>query len=305
MTEFVALLNQYPWLFITISCIFAAILGSFLNVVIHRLPVMMKRQWQQECNEYLAQYHPAIFKQHSQDLARSIDKYPPRYNLAVPPSSCPSCHTDIKPYHNIPVLSWLMLKGRCVQCKTPISTRYPLIEATSAVLIGTLAWHFGPTNLFIFASIFTLSLIVLTCIDLDEMLLPDQITLPLLWLGIIVNINMGFVSLSSSIIGAIVGYLSLWFVFWGFKLLTNKEGMGYGDFKLLAVLGAWIGWQMLPIILILSSVIGATIGIIMILIKRKKYHQAIPFGPYLAIAGWIAMIWGEPILNGYLSYLSR
>lgn len=304
MTEFLALLNQYPWLFITISCVFAAILGSFLNVVIHRLPVMMKRQWQQECNEYLTEYHPDIVKQHSQDLARSIDNYPPRYNLAVPASSCPNCHTSIKPYHNIPVLSWLILKGRCAQCKISISTRYPLIEATSVILIGTLAWHFGPTNLFIFASILTLSLIVLTFIDVDEMLLPDQITLPLLWLGIIVNINMGFVSLTSSIIGAIAGYLSLWFVFWGFKLLTNKEGMGYGDFKLLAVLGAWIGWQMLPIILILSSVIGATVGIMMILTKQKKYHQAIPFGPYLAIAGWIAMIWGEPILNGYLSYLS-
>ncbi|WP_299493177.1 A24 family peptidase [uncultured Shewanella sp.] len=303
MTELVTQLTLYPWLFITISCLFAAILGSFLNVVIHRLPVMMKRQWQQECNEYLSQYFPHIVKEHSKDLAHSIDTYPARYNLAVPASSCPHCHNSIKPYHNIPILSWLILKGQCAQCQKAIAVRYPLIELTSTILIGFLAWHYGPTHLFIFSAILTLCLIVLTAIDLDEMLLPDQITLPLLWLGIIVNINMGFVSLSSSIIGAIAGYLSLWLVFWGFKLLTNKEGMGYGDFKLLAVLGAWVGWQMLPIILILSSVVGAIVGIMMVLTKQKQYSQAIPFGPYLAIAGWITMIWGTPILNRYLSYL--
>lgn len=303
MTEFVTLLNQHQWLFIAISFIFAAILGSFLNVVIHRLPVMMKRQWQQECNEYLSQYHASIAKQHHQDLTAPIDAFPSRYNLAIPASSCPKCHAQIKAYQNIPIFSWCILKGQCAQCQTPISTRYPFIEFMSAGLITFLAWHFGPTSQFIFSAILTLSLVVLTAIDFDEMLLPDQITLPLLWLGVFVNLSMGFIPLHDAIIGAIAGYLSLWCVFWGFKLLTNKEGMGYGDFKLLAVLGAWLGWQMLPIILLLSSVVGATVGIFMILTKQKKYSQAIPFGPYLAIAGWIAMIWGEQILNGYLSYL--
>ncbi|MCL1125773.1 prepilin peptidase [Shewanella surugensis] len=303
MTEFVILLNQNQWLFIVISFIFAAILGSFLNVVIHRLPVMMKRQWQQECNEYLSQYHPNISKQHQQDLTDPIDEFPQRYNLAIPASSCPNCHAHIKSHQNIPIFSWFILKGRCPQCQTPISARYPFIEFISAGLIAFLAWHYGPTSQFIFSAILTLSLIVLTAIDIDEMLLPDQMTLPLLWLGIIVNLNMGFVSLHDAILGAIAGYLSLWFVYWGFKLLTNKEGMGYGDFKLLAVLGAWMGWQMLPIIILLSSVVGAAVGILMIITKQKKYSQAIPFGPYLAAAGWIAMIWGGPLLNRYLSYL--
>lgn len=303
MSEFISLLgqslNQSPWLFITLSFIFAATIGSFLNVVIHRFPVMMKREWQQECNQYLQEYHAEIVTKIGIDkLNTPIDSFPEKYNLVVPGSACPMCKTAIKPWHNLPVFSWLMLKGKCAACHAPISARYPIIELITGLLVATLAWHFGPSWQFVFASILTFVLVALTGIDLDEMLLPDQMTLPLLWLGLIINLNHTFASPTDAIIGAAAGYLSLWSIFWLFKILTGKEGMGYGDFKLLAALGAWMGPLLLPLIVLLSSFVGAIIGII--LLKIRKENQPFAFGPYIAIAGWIAFLWGEQIMKIYL-----
>ncbi|RBP77631.1 type 4 prepilin peptidase 1 [Shewanella putrefaciens] len=308
MSEFISLLghsfDQSPWLFITLSFIFAATIGSFLNVVIHRFPVMMKREWQQECNQYLQEYHAEIVTQIGIDkLNKPIDSFPEKYNLVVPGSACPKCKTTIKPWHNLPVFGWLMLKGKCAACHAPISALYPIIELITGLLVATLAWHFGPSWQFVFASILTFVLIALTGIDLDEMLLPDQMTLPLLWLGLIINLNHTFASPTDAIIGAAAGYLSLWSIFWLFKILTGKEGMGYGDFKLLAVFGAWLGWQMLPLVILLSSLVGAVVGITMIVSKRLKQGNPIPFGPYIAAAGWIALISGQPIVDWYLSTL--
>ena len=308
MTEFISLLghsfDQSPWLFITLSFIFAATIGSFLNVVIHRFPVMMKREWQQECNQYLQEYHAEIVTKIGIDkLNTPIDSFPEKYNLVVPGSACPKCKTSIKPWHNLPVFGWLMLKGKCAACHAPISARYPIIEFITGLLVATLAWHFGPSWQFVFASILTFVLVALTGIDLDEMLLPDQMTLPLLWLGLIINLNHTFASPTDAIIGAAAGYLSLWSIFWLFKILTGKEGMGYGDFKLLAVFGAWLGWQMLPLVILLSSLVGALVGITMIVSKRLKQGNPIPFGPYIAAAGWIALLFGQQIVDWYLSTL--
>ncbi|MCS6116924.1 prepilin peptidase [Shewanella baltica] len=304
MSEFISLLGLHPYLFIALSFIFAATIGSFLNVVIHRFPVMMKREWQQECNQYLQEYHEDIVKKIGIDqLNKPIDAFPEKYNLVVPGSACTKCKTSIKPWHNLPVLGWLMLKGKCAACHAPISARYPIIEFITGLLIATLAWHFGPSWQFVFASILTFVLVALTGIDLDEMLLPDQMTLPLLWLGLIINLNHTFASPTDAIIGAAAGYLSLWSIFWLFKILTGKEGMGYGDFKLLAVFGAWLGWQMLPLVILLSSLVGAVVGITMIVSKRLKQGNPIPFGPYIAAAGWIALLFGPQIVDWYLSTL--
>ncbi|QYJ82075.1 prepilin peptidase [Shewanella aegiceratis] len=303
MTEFIQLMAQYPLLFAAITFAFAAVIGSFLNVVIHRLPVMMKREWQLECNQYLDEYHNATVAEIKDKLAQPIDEYPEKYNLVVPGSACPKCKTSIKPWHNLPVLGWLMLGGKCAHCKTRISARYPVIEALTGLAIAYLAYHFGPTWQFVFATILTFGLVALTGIDLDEMLLPDQITLPLLWIGLLINLNGTFVSITDAVIGASAGYMSLWSVFWGFKILTGKEGMGYGDFKLLAVFGAWFGWQLLPLIILLSSIVGALVGLLLIVNKKINSGNPIPFGPYIALAGWIAMIWGEKIVNWYLSTL--
>ncbi|TVP13164.1 prepilin peptidase [Shewanella sp. KCT] len=303
MTEITQLLAQYPLLFAAISFVFAAIIGSFLNVVIHRLPVMMKREWQLECNQYLDEYHNATVAEIKDKLAQPIDDYPEKYNLVVPGSACPKCKTSIKPWHNLPVLGWLMLGGKCAHCKTPISARYPVMEALTGLAVAYLAYRFGPTWQFVFATILTFGLVALTGIDLDEMLLPDQITLPLLWIGLLINLNATFASITDAVIGASAGYMSLWSVFWGFKVLTGKEGMGYGDFKLLAVFGAWFGWQLLPLIILLSSIVGALVGLLLIVNKKINSGNPIPFGPYIALAGWIAMIWGENIVNWYLSTL--
>ncbi|QYJ89617.1 prepilin peptidase [Shewanella halotolerans] len=303
MTESLQLMAQYPLLFAAISFVFASTIGSFLNVVIHRLPVMMKREWQLECNQYLDEYHNATVADIKDKLAQPIDDYPEKYNLVVPGSACPKCKTSIKPWHNLPVLGWLMLGGKCAHCKARISARYPVIEALTGLAVAYLAYHFGPTWQFVFATILTFGLVALTGIDLDEMLLPDQITLPLLWIGLLINLNGTFVSITDAVIGASAGYMSLWSVFWGFKILTGKEGMGYGDFKLLAVFGAWFGWQLLPLIILLSSIVGALVGLLLIVNKKINSGNPIPFGPYIALAGWIAMIWGEKIVNWYLSTL--
>ncbi|BAJ00226.1 prepilin peptidase [Shewanella violacea] len=303
MTELITILSHNLWLFSAIAFIFAAVIGSFLNVVIHRFPVMMKREWQQECNQYLNEYHKELIDPISNELERAIDGYPEKYNLIVPGSACPKCKTDIKPWHNLPVIGWLMLQGKCASCSSPISARYPIIELLTGLAVAFLALHFGPTLEFAFATVLTFVLIALTGIDLDEMLLPDQLTLPLLWLGLIINLDSTFASPSDALIGAAAGYLSLWSVFWAFKLLTGKDGMGYGDFKLLAVFGAWFGWQLLPQIILLSSIVGAVVGIMLIISKRLNKGNPIPFGPYIALAGWIAMIWGNNINTWYLSTL--
>ncbi|MCJ8301180.1 prepilin peptidase [Shewanella sp.] len=303
MSELITILSHNLWLFSAIAFIFAAVIGSFLNVVIHRFPVMMKREWQQECNQYLNEYHKELIGPISKKLERAIDGYPEKYNLIVPGSACPKCKTDIKPWHNLPVIGWLMLKGKCASCSTPISARYPIIELVTGLAVAFLALHFGPTWEFACATLLTFVLIALTGIDLDEMLLPDQLTLPLLWFGLLINLNGTFASPSDALIGAAAGYLSLWSVFWAFKLLTGKDGMGYGDFKLLAVFGAWFGWQLLPLIILLSSIVGAVVGIMLIISKKLNHGNPIPFGPYIALAGWIAMIWGSDINTWYLSTL--
>jgi leader peptidase (prepilin peptidase)/N-methyltransferase len=277
--------EQFPAFFITTIALLGALVGSFLNVVIHRLPIMMERQWRQQCAELGEQQQPVATE---------------TYNLAHPGSSCPHCDHKIRPWENIPVISYLMLRGKCSGCGAHISLRYPIIEAITAALSGFAAWQFGFGWETAAALLLTWSLIPLTVIDLDHQLLPDSITLPFLWVGLALNLSGLFTDINSAIIGAIAGYLSLWSVYWGFKLLTGKEGMGYGDFKLLALLGAWMGWQMLPLIILLSSLVGAVIGIGLILFRGRDHNIPIPFGPYLAIAGWIAFYWGEAITSTYL-----
>lgn len=303
MTELITVLGQNPWLFIALSFVFSAVIGSFLNVVIHRMPVMMKREWQQECNHYLSEYKKEVYDKNSKQLEAPIDAFPAKYNLVVPGSACPKCKSNIKAIHNLPIVGWLMLRGKCASCRTKISARYPVVELITGCLVAFLAWHFGPTIEFALTTLLTFCLVALTGIDLDEMLLPDQLTLPLLWLGLIINLGGTFATTSDALIGAAAGYLSLWSVFWLFKLLTGKEGMGYGDFKLLAVFGAWFGWQVLPLVILLSSLVGAIVGIALIVFKKLNHGNPIPFGPYIAAAGWIAMIWGESITNWYLSTL--
>jgi leader peptidase (prepilin peptidase)/N-methyltransferase len=273
-----------PPVFAVCAALVGLCVGSFLNVVIHRLPKIMERQWRAECAELSGQ-----------------EAVPgPRYNLVVPRSACPSCGHLISAIENVPVLSWLALGGKCKGCKTAISPRYPIVELLTGVLSGYIAWHFGFGMAAAGALMFTWAMIALTFIDLDTFYLPDSITLPLLWLGLLFNINATFVSLSSAVIGAVAGYLSLWSVYWAFKWATGKEGMGYGDFKLLAAIGAWLGWTMLPLTILLSSLVGAAIGIVLIVFAGRGRSVPIPFGPYLAIAGMIALLYG-PALN--LAYL--
>ncbi len=261
--------------------------GSFLNVVIHRLPIMMERDWAAQCAELRGEAPPVV----------------ETLNLSRPRSHCPKCGHMISPLENIPVISWLMLRGRCRACKTPIAVRYPLVELTTAALFAFAAWHFGLTAATLGALIFIAALIALTCIDYDTQLLPDDITLPLLWLGLLCNLFGIYTDLKSAVIGAMAGYLALWSVYWLFKLVTGKEGMGYGDFKLLAALGAWLGWQMLPLIILLSSLVGAVVGIALMVFAKQGRNVPIPFGPYLAAAGMIAMIWGKPLTQAYLGHL--
>jgi leader peptidase (prepilin peptidase) / N-methyltransferase len=269
--------------------IVSLMMGSFLNVVIYRLPIMMERSWKEE---YLTYFQP--------ELAQENSSAP--FNLIKPDSSCPHCQHKIRAWENIPLLSWLMLKGRCSQCKNPISIRYPLVELATGLLSLLVAWHFGFGTQAFAAVFLTWVLVALTCIDLDKMLLPDQMTLPLLWFGLMLSTGEVFVSSFDAIIGAAAGYLSLWSLYWAFKLLTGKEGMGYGDFKLLAALGAFLGWQQLPIVILLSSFVGAVIGISMIVLKGRDKGQAIPFGPYLAIAGWLTLLYGDWLASQYWNW---
>ena len=283
-----------PEIVVPLSLLYAGLLclglvvGSFLNVVIYRLPLMMETRWRRDCCEL---------------LEVEQEKLEATLNLATPNSYCPVCKTAIRPWQNIPVLSYLLLRGKCNNCATKISPRYPVLELVAGLMTLALAWFFDLSPALLGAALLTWALIALTMIDIDHQLLPDDITLPLLWLGLIFNISGTYASLSDAVIGAVAGYLILWGIYWAFKLLTGKEGMGYGDFKLLAALGAWMGWQALPLIILLSSLVGAMCGIALMIIKRHGREIPIPFGPYLAMAGWIALLWGDDIMSGYLGTL--
>lgn len=285
-TLIVSFLQQNPVWLITTVMLFSLCVGSFLNVVIYRLPVMMEKSWQQEYREYFQPDEPALPTE--------------TFNLATPRSRCQHCQTQLSALDNIPLLSWLSLGGKCRYCKAPISGRYPAVELLTAVLSGLVIWQTGATAYGLLLLVLTWCLVALTFIDIDKMLLPDQITLPLLWLVLAASAAGVGMPPQQAIIGAACGYLSLWSVYWGFKLLTGKEGMGYGDFKLMAIFGALLGWQQLPLIILLSSVVGAVIGSVMLAVQKKEQSTAIPFGPYIAAAGWIAMLWGSQISEAYL-----
>jgi leader peptidase (prepilin peptidase)/N-methyltransferase len=288
-TETAAMLDLLlqPAYFVGLAALLGLMVGSFMNVVIHRLPKMMEWQWQAECAEWRHETPPAQA----------------RYNLVTPRSRCPDCDRPIRMHENIPVLSYLWLRGKCAGCGKRISPRYPAVELLSAVLCGFAAWHFGATAQGAAALFFVWFTIALAFIDLDTFFLPDDLTFPLLWAGLLINIGGTFTDLASAVIGAAAGYLALWLVFWAYKLATGKEGMGYGDFKLLAAIGAWLGWKMLPLVILLSSFVGAVIGIVLIVAARRGRNVPIPFGPYLAIAGVVALFYGEAITRHYLELL--
>ncbi|MCB1948156.1 A24 family peptidase [Nitrosomonas sp.] len=276
-------LQESATFFITLTAIFGLMIGSFLNVVIYRMPKMMERSWQRQCAELRGEPVEAM----------------PVFNLAAPRSVCPHCGHKIAFWENIPVLSYLLLRGRCLECRSPISVRYPIIEVVTGIASGFVAWHFGWDWLTAAALVFVWALIALAAIDIDTHLLPDDITLPLMWLGILVNMQTGFTNLQSAVIGAVAGYLSLWAVYWIFKLITGKEGMGYGDFKLLAAIGAWLGWSILPLVILLSSLVGAVVGVGLIIAAKLHKDIMIPFGPYLAGGALIALFWGQEINHAY------
>lgn len=287
--ELIDAFRAVPWFYIGTAATVGLMVGSFLNVVIHRLPKMMDSEWRQQCLEFL----------HPEEVSQATDAKP-RYNLIVPRSACPSCGHNITALENIPVVSYLALRGKCRACKAKISPRYPAVEALTGLLTAFVAWHYGVAWIALFAAFYVWALIALTFIDADTTLLPDDITLPLMWLGLLVNLGGGIVDLRSAVIGAIAGYLLLWSVFWAFKLATGKEGMGYGDFKLLAAIGAWLGWQVLPLVILLSAAVGTIVGIAGIVLQGREKGAKLPFGPYLAAAGFIALIWGQPLNLWYL-----
>jgi leader peptidase (prepilin peptidase) / N-methyltransferase len=298
-------LQEIPALLIGSAFLLSLLVGSFLNVVIHRLPVMLDRQWRAQAEEMLAESGTA-----APELQADPASAPPpaRYNLVTPRSACPHCGAPIRWHQNIPLVSWLLLGGKCASCKARISARYPIVELATALLSAAVVWRFGFHWQSVAALFVTWALVALTVIDLDHQILPDAITLPLLWLGLLASLawHAGLApplptDPRSAILGAVAGYLSLWSVYWAFKLLTGKEGMGYGDFKLFGALGAWLGWQMLPLVLLLSAFTGAVVGIALIVARGRDRNIPIPFGPYLAAAGWIAMMWGPQIVGGYLS----
>ncbi|OYY95871.1 MAG: prepilin peptidase [Hydrogenophilales bacterium 28-61-23] len=278
------LLGAQPALFTSIAAVFGLLVGSFLNVVIHRLPLMMQREWHEQCAWI-----------NGETLVESK-----AYNLVIPRSACPKCDHLITWYENIPVLSWLVLRGRCSSCGTPISRRYPLVEILTGVLFGYAAWRWGVEIKTPFVWGLLASLVALAFIDLDTQLLPDSVTLPLAWVGLLVNLNGLFCPLDQAVIGAVAGYLTLWSIYHLFKVLTGKEGMGFGDFKLLAALGAWLGWKMLLPIVLAASLAGALIGIVMITFAGRDRSKPMPFGPWLALGGLIALFWGDGLLQFWL-----
>lgn len=292
----VELLAQSPLLFVAVAFAFALLIGSFLNVVIYRLPLMMEREWREQCDE--------VAKMPVTDMPDG------RFDLIIPRSRCPACGKQIQAWQNIPVISYLLLKGRCANCEHPISIRYPLIELLTAGLVAIVAWRFGFGWEALMAIFLTFSLVSISFIDIDHQLIPDSIVLPLLWVGLamslfhpVVGTEALFIEPKDAIVGAIAGYLSLWSVYQLFKMVTGKEGMGFGDFKLLAALGAWLGWQALPLIIMMSAVVGAAIGISLVVFRRHERSVPIPFGPYLAAAGWITLLYGETIKNTYLDLM--
>jgi leader peptidase (prepilin peptidase)/N-methyltransferase len=298
MTSFIQLLQDSPPFFTAVSGLTGLLVGSFLNVVIHRLPKMMEQEWRTQCLELNEQ---AI----EGNALNSVNvTHTPIYNLHTPRSACPNCGHQISAMENIPVFSYLALRGKCSKCSCKISMRYPIVETVSCILSAYAAWHFGFGLAAVAAILFLWALIALTFIDIDTQLLPDDITLPLLWLGIIVNLYGTYTTLNNAVVGAIAGYLVLWSVYWLFKLATGKEGMGYGDFKLLSAIGAWLGWSMLPLVIMLSSVVGAVVGITLIIAARHGRDIPIPFGPYLAGGGVIALFWGPQLTQSYLQLLS-
>ena len=298
LNDLVALFSASPLLFTGFAFVLGLTVGSFLNVVIYRLPIILEREWQSQAAELLV---PA-------------DGVPPgvappqaaRMTLSTPRSACPACKAPIRAWQNIPVISWLLLRGKCASCRTAISLRYPLVELATGLLSACVAWHFGFSGAAACALAITWALVALTGIDIDHQLLPDSITLPLMWAGLLAAVLLGPtnsplpVSPRDAIVGAAAGYLSLWLVFHGFRLITGKEGMGYGDFKLFAALGAWLGWKLLPLIILLSAATGAVLGILMIALRGRDRAAPMPFGPYLAAAGWLAMMYGDLLVSGYL-----
>jgi leader peptidase (prepilin peptidase)/N-methyltransferase len=296
LNDVVFLYSSSPALFAGSVFLLGLIIGSFLNVVIYRLPIILEREWRLQASEVLA------------TAELSAPKAPlGRFTLSTPRSACPKCKAPITALQNIPVVSWLVLRGRCASCKAKISARYPLVELTTGLLSAWVAWHFGFGEPAACALLVTWALIALTGIDIDHQLLPDNITLPLMWAGMLAAVVIGTVpgaalpvSPRDALIGAAAGYISLWLVFHAFKLVTGKEGMGYGDFKLFAALGAWLGWKVLPMVIVLSAATGAVLGILMIVLQGRDRRTPMPFGPYLAAAGWLAMMYGDSLLNGYL-----
>lgn len=288
MSEIATFFGSYPASFPWIAGFFGLVIGSFLNVVVHRLPIMLERRWRDQCHELL---NP------DQSLPATA-----RFDLTAPRSRCPHCGHAITAIDNIPVISFLWLHGKCSDCHKPISWRYPFVELLTGCLSAFVAWRFGFSVDSLAGIALTWSLIALTFIDFDRQLLPDDITLPLLWAGLVLNVFAVFVPLSSAVIGAAAGYVSLWLVYQLFKLVTGKEGMGYGDFKLFAALGAWLGWQSLPLIILLASLVGAVIGIGFILFRGHDRQMPIPFGPFLCLAGWIALMWGDALTRFYLQF---
>ena len=295
MQSIIEVMQSQLWFYLTTVGLVSLCVGSFLNVVIYRLPLMMQREWQSECRLLLE-------GDLNTNQAKSKNTSEP-FNLVKPNSTCPKCKTAIKPWQNIPIISWLILKGKCASCNNPISIRYPAIEAITALLSLVIAYTFGATEQALLYIVITWALVALTFIDIDHMLLPDQLTLPLVWLALIAAVAGITITPSDAIMGAAFGYLSLWSVFWLFKLVTGKEGMGYGDFKLLALFGALLGWQSLLTIILLSSVVGAIIGIALLSIQGKDKASPIPFGPYLAIAGWITLLWGNHLESAYFNLI--
>ena len=286
MASLPLLASANPLPFVILCLVLGLVVGSFLNVVIHRLPKMMERDWRRQCVELEGREAPAE----------------PRYNLWTPASACPACGAPVTALRNIPLISYVLLGGRCAACRAPISLRYPVVELLSGILAAYAGWRYGATWATLGVACFALALVTLTCIDLDTQLLPDSITLPLLWLGLLFNVGGTFADLPAAVWGAAAGYLSLWGVYWLFKLATGKEGMGYGDFKLLAAIGAWLGWQMLPLVILLSSAAGAVVGITLMIFGGRHRDTPLPFGPYLATGGVIGMFWGASWMAAYLRW---
>ena len=285
--SFITLLQNNSVFFISLCTTIGLVAGSFLNVIIFRLPKMMEREWNQQCSELLGETTKPL----------------PTFNLVKPCSECPHCKHKITALESIPIISYLALRGRCSQCNTSIFLRYPIMGALTGIMSGFIAWHFGYGFITVAALIFVWSMTALAFIDLDTQLLPDDITLPLLWIGLLINLGNGFTDISSAVIGAASGYFFLWLIYWCFKIATGKEGMGYGDFKLLAVIGAWFGWKMLPMVILLSSLAGAVIGIGLVIVAKHKRDAPIPFGPYLVGGGLIVLFWGDQLNRTYLDLL--